>query len=96
MSKTKGVSETPVEYFTDRDDAPELTEERAARLRPAKEIFPEYVLAQFKRSPGRPKAETPKQQVTLRLDADVLAHWRAKGAGWQSGINAALRRVSGL
>jgi uncharacterized protein (DUF4415 family) len=37
-----------------------------------------------------------KQQVTLRLDADVL-HWfktkAAGGRGYQSRINAALRRV---
>lgn len=80
----------------DDDDAPELTEERAAQLRPAREVLPEAVLNQFRRSPGRPKAETPKKQVTLRLDADLLEHWRAQGAGWQSGINAALRRASGL
>ena len=32
-----------------------------------------------------------KQQVTLRLDQDVLARFRATGPGWQSRINAALR-----
>ncbi|WP_298747761.1 BrnA antitoxin family protein [uncultured Brevundimonas sp.] len=84
------------EVELDQDDAPELTEEILARACPAREVLPGHVMAQFRRSPGRPKAETPKQQVTLRLDADVLAHWRAKGAGWQSGINAALRRASGL
>ena len=78
------------------DDAPELTAERAARLRPAREVFPEAFLAQFKRSPGRPPAASPKKQITLRLDADVLEHWKAKGPGWQSAINAALRRESGL
>jgi len=80
----------------DEDDAPELTAERAAELRPAREVLPESVLNQFKRSPGRPKVDAPKQQVTLRLDADLLEHWRAQGPGWQSGINAALRRASGL
>ena len=37
-----------------------------------------------------------KQQVTLRLDRDVLNHFRAMGTGWQSRINEALRKVSGL
>ncbi len=32
-----------------------------------------------------------KQQVTLRLDPDVLAHFRRAGRGWQSRINAVLR-----
>lgn len=32
-----------------------------------------------------------KAQVTLRLDPDVLAKFRATGAGWQARINAALR-----
>ena len=46
----------------------------------------------FKR--GRPKSASPKQQVTLRLDRDVLDRFRAGGAGWQSRINEALRQVS--
>jgi uncharacterized protein (DUF4415 family) len=80
----------------DEDDAPELTAELAARLRPAREVLPEHILAQFKRSPGRPKLASPKKQVTLRLDADVLDYWRGQGEGWQSRLNAVLRRQAGL
>lgn len=32
-----------------------------------------------------------KQQVTLRLDADVLAWFKARGGRYQSALNAALR-----
>jgi uncharacterized protein (DUF4415 family) len=32
-----------------------------------------------------------KQQVTLRLDPEVLAKFRATGRGWQARINAALK-----
>ena len=32
-----------------------------------------------------------KRQVTLRLDADILAKFRATGRGWQTRINDALR-----
>ena len=32
-----------------------------------------------------------KRQVTLRLDPDVLAKFRATGRGWQTRINEALR-----
>jgi uncharacterized protein (DUF4415 family) len=43
---------------------------------------------------GKQKAPT-KAQVTLRLDRDILEHFRATGAGWQSRINAALRDLVG-
>ena len=40
---------------------------------------------------GRPPSPSPKQQVTIRLDADVLAGLRATGPGWQGRANAALK-----
>ena len=42
---------------------------------------------------GRPaKAEHErKEQIALRLDADVLAWYRALGAGWQTRMNAVLK-----
>ena len=33
----------------------------------------------------------PKQQITLRVDADVLEWFRAQGRGYQTQINALLR-----
>ena len=33
---------------------------------------------------GRPVQETHKQAITLRLDPQVLATWRASGKGWQT------------
>lgn len=45
---------------------------------------------------GRPKSPSPKQQVTLRLDRDVLERFRAGGSGWQGRINNALRQAAGL
>jgi uncharacterized protein (DUF4415 family) len=46
--------------------------------------------------PGRPKSDNPKQQVTLRLDQAVLDGFRSTGPGWQSRINAELRKALGL
>ncbi|WP_049789365.1 BrnA antitoxin family protein [Granulicella tundricola] len=34
-----------------------------------------------------------KQQITLRIDGDVLAWAKRDGAGYQSRINAALRKA---
>ena len=45
---------------------------------------------------GRPKSGNPKHPVSLRLDPDVLAHFRRSGRGWQSRINAVLRKAAKL
>lgn len=39
---------------------------------------------QIKARRGRPVQATHKEPVTLRLDSEVLAHWRATGKGWQT------------
>ena len=36
-----------------------------------------------------------KELVSLRLDQDVLEHFREGGPGWQERINDALRKVAG-
>ena len=36
-----------------------------------------------------------KELVSLRIDQDVLEHFRATGAGWQDRINDALRKAAG-
>lgn len=41
----------------------------------------------------RPKLDAPKQQVTLRLDADVLDHFKERGSGWQTAFNDTLRKA---
>ena len=45
---------------------------------------------------GRPPVEKPKQAISLRVDADVLDYFKASGPGWQSRMNEALRKASGL
>ncbi|NUR10463.1 MAG: hypothetical protein HOQ25_14145 [Mesorhizobium sp.] len=36
-----------------------------------------------------------KEQVTLRIDQDVLEFFQGSGPGWQDRINAALRKAAG-
>ena len=43
------------------------------------------------RRPVRPLGSGTKTQITLRLDADVVAKFKAFGSGWQTRINDALR-----
>jgi uncharacterized protein (DUF4415 family) len=60
--------------------------------------------AAFKKVTTKPVEAPPKQvaipgvkeQVTLRIDQDVLEHFQSDGPGWQDRINAALRKAVGL
>jgi uncharacterized protein (DUF4415 family) len=45
---------------------------------------------------GRPPSAAPKRAVSLRLDADVIDAFKGAGAGWQTRMNAALRKAAGL
>jgi uncharacterized protein (DUF4415 family) len=76
-------------------DNPELTEEEFKNARPFAEVFPELA-ASIKRSRGRPAKERPRKVVSLRMDQDILDKFRATGKGWQSRVNEALRKASGL
>ena len=44
-----------------------------------------------KRRAGRPAGSGNKEQVSVRYSAEVLAAFRASGAGWQTRMDAALR-----
>jgi uncharacterized protein (DUF4415 family) len=74
-------------------DNPPLTEEDWSRVRPAHEVVPHLVRKALERKRGRPPSDTRKRQVTLRLDPDILEHFRAGGPGWQTAINDALRKA---
>lgn len=76
-------------------DAPEATDEQLAQAKPFTEVFPALADTMRKNKGGRPKAENPKVPVSLRLDADVLEKFKATGPGWQSRMNAALRKAVG-
>ena len=70
----------------DPDTAPELTDEwfDKANLHYGEKLI--------RRGRGRPPLDAPKKLVSLRLDRDVIEQFRAGGPGWQSRINAALRK----
>ena len=55
----------------------------------------------FKAKPAERVPETPslpnaKELVSLRIDRDILEHFREAGPGWQERINAALRKLVNL
>ena len=79
----------PIEFD---EENPEWTKADFANARPISD-FPELAAAFPKSKGGRPRG-SQKEQVSLRLDKDVLAKFRALGPGWQTRINEALRRAS--
>lgn len=78
--------------WVDPDDAPRLTRDWFESA----EIWDGDRLIRPARSLGRPKKTAPKKAVNIRLDPDVLAYFRSTGPGWQSRVNAALRKAAGL
>lgn len=80
----------------DPDDAPEWDAEAFARaeLREADRLLRPAEGTLTRR--GRPRAEDPKQLVSLRIDREVLERLRAMGPGWQTRVNAVLRGMVGL
>ena len=72
-------------------DTRELDDAWFARARPASVVDPDFV-ERARRGRGKQRAPT-KEQVTIRLDADITAHFRAGGPGWQTRLNDTLRRA---
>jgi uncharacterized protein (DUF4415 family) len=88
-----------VTYRLDPDHPPTLTPREAKAWRELGELrnedidlsdIPEVTGAGWRRV-SELIPEGNKQQVTLRLDADVLRFFKATGRRYQSRINAALR-----
>ena len=84
MSESKVVMESS---WVDPDDAPELDDNWFVR---AELRIGDTIIRR-----GRPPGST-KTQISLRLDHDVLAAYRAQGPGWQSRMNEALRKAAGF
>jgi uncharacterized protein (DUF4415 family) len=61
--------------------------------------------AMFKAATTKPAAPLPdlkkpavpgaKEQISLRIDRDVLDYFQENGPGWQDRINDALRKIAG-
>jgi uncharacterized protein (DUF4415 family) len=73
-------------------DNPPLTDEFWQRARP---MSPER-LRRLRGQRGPQRSKPVKEPVSLRLDPDIIAHFKKRGPGWQSRINAALRKVAKL
>ena len=78
--------------WRDVDAAPDLsTKKWRKRLESADVMAGKKVVRR-----GRPPVDAPKVSTTVRLDADVVEFFRSEGSGWQTRLNAALRKAAGL
>lgn len=72
-------------------DTREFTPEQIRRMRPESEVA-SHIVEAYRRRRGKQKAPT-KKQITIRLDADLVAHFRDNGKGWQTRLNETLRQA---
>ena len=66
-------AEIQKQIASDPDDS-DVTDEELAQARPFKDVFPD-LYKKIERARGRPKLEKPKQEVSIRLDQDVIAKY---------------------
>lgn len=70
---------------------PAWTRDMFRKARPARKALAHLDLPKPR---GRGPQKTPtKVQTTIRLDRDVVEHFKAQGYGWQTRLNDALRGV---
>ena len=93
------MSGKPRPPLTDEEgEVRELLDEDFAAMRPAKEVLPpELYEALIKKKPGQrgPGKKPAKVLVTLRVEPDVVAAYRATGRGWQTRMTAAIKQGIG-
>jgi uncharacterized protein (DUF4415 family) len=93
----KHLTEDQIQRMIASDpDAPEATDEQLGQAKPFTDVFPALTDAMRKNVGGRPKSENPKVAVSLRLDQEIVARFKAAGPGWQTRMNNALREAAGL
>ncbi len=87
----------PNETYSQEDwdevsDNPPLTDEELSRLRPGTEGMPAAMGAAFRKRGGRPRAEVRRVPISLRVDPEVLAAYKAGGPGWQTRMQEVLAK----
>lgn len=90
MTANKGASRRSLKSDLTRVDAHTVAPEEYNEL-------PELNDAMLARATinkgGRPVSANPRQLISLRLPADVIALWKATGPGWQTRMAERLSKV---
>ena len=61
----------------------------------AESVFKKVTTKTPELPPKKTALPSVKEQVSLRIDQDVLEHFQEGGPGWQDRINDALRKAAG-
>ena len=69
----------------------ELSAADMRKFKPATEVLPLQLQKTLGISPRGPQKAPTKVSTTIRLSPDVVAAFKATGAGWQTRIDAALK-----
>jgi uncharacterized protein (DUF4415 family) len=72
-------SDAHVSVAEEFEELPELTDDMLSRAKVNKG--------------GRPCSSNPRKLISLRLPEDVIARWKATGAGWQTRMAERLSEV---
>ena len=73
-------------------ESPELSAKDIASAKPFAEVLPDLA-ASIRKGRGPNKAPT-KKLVTIRLSGSVIEKYKSSGEGWQSRIDADLKRLN--
>jgi len=93
FERNTDAEEAAIQHGIAQDpDNPEWTDDMFAQARPAAEVLEPQTMHALIRRRG-PQRAPLKESVNLRLDAEVVAALRASGRGWQSRVNAMLRKA---
>jgi uncharacterized protein (DUF4415 family) len=76
------------------DENPEWTAQDFVNAKPASEIlgsiFSAATVSELLKPRGRPRSETPKARMNMRIDAHVYDALRNSGRGWQTRVHGVL------
>jgi uncharacterized protein (DUF4415 family) len=92
MTRKKGFKPGKGYSRKDWDDVSDNPAWTSKASVPFSTVLPELGEA-IRRSRGRPAIEKPRQQISIRLDPDVIEKFKATGPKWQSKINDVLKRA---
>lgn len=86
-AKPKGFTKSDLKAVSDN---PEWTRADFARAKKFGDVFPDLKKS-IRR--GRPKVESPKEAVTLRLSPETIARFREQGDDWRTRMAKALDKA---
>jgi uncharacterized protein (DUF4415 family) len=93
--KAKGASAPASRRVAKDAENPELTAKEISAMKPFREVLPDLAAAMDREiiKRGRPKLESPKEAVTLRLDPATVAKFKASGSDWRSRMGRVLDKA---